>query len=457
MSLHFFFHFCTPLLFSLIFVQDVFGSETASVTASKHRAQTPFFSDLEVFKERNLTLQSKKNSLLASSEGLLSKKLFWTPTISSHIQNSKAFSHRSGSSSDALSSSSESETLLGIEINWNLFQSGKGYQEFKAMKYKAKAEELDLVNEELEQELNAANLIFKYIFLTEMVRVSSEMVKLKQGSLKIAKDRYGQGKLPHHELIKAQVDLNQQENHLRSAQLELFENQSEQQSLFIHSIQTKFWPFTTQTQLLSFDNKSNLNSEKKLSTGEVLAGDDNSFPSSPLSEMQHWLTQSYEASWASAKSLHFPTLDFNLQYNSALNHNHSYQWLGQITLTFPLWSQNQASAQISQSYAQYLNALNTQKATDQKLNQKKTYLYEKIKVARTNLGEAQNNLKLTKQLYQAIEKAFSLGRISFNDLFIEQNRLIESENTLALNQLEFHQSLIEYCALIGIPSSHCLQ
>lgn len=73
------------------------------------------------------------------------------------------------------------------------------------MKYKVKAEELDLVNEELEQELNAANLIFKHIFLTEMVRVSTEMVRLKQGSLKIAKDRYSQGKVPHHELIKAQV------------------------------------------------------------------------------------------------------------------------------------------------------------------------------------------------------------------------------------------------------------
>lgn len=116
--------FYVPLVFSLFIGFDSIGSTIVSAETS-NSTQSPFFSDLEAFKEKNLTLQSKKNSLSASSEGLLSKKLFWTPTISSHLQKSKEFSRGSIGSSSSLTSNSESETLLGVEMNWNLFQGGK--------------------------------------------------------------------------------------------------------------------------------------------------------------------------------------------------------------------------------------------------------------------------------------------------------------------------------------------
>ena len=53
--------------------------------------------------------------------------------------------------------------------------------------------------------------------------------------------------------------------------------------------------------------------------------------------------------------------------------------------------------------------------------------------------------------------SFRLGRISTNDLFLEQNRLLESENDLALSQLNYHQCLVETCALSGIKTINCLR
>ena len=86
----------------------------------------------------------------------------------------------------------------------------------------------------------------------------------------------------------------------------------------------------------------------------------------------------------------------------------------------------------------------------------KSFLHEKIATTRSNLVEAKKNLHLSKELYQEIYRGFQMGRISINDLLIEQNRLIESQNALTLSQLNFHQSLVEYCALSGVKAADCL-
>jgi len=401
----------------------VFIYSTKSVASATPAAEI-FYNDLDSFKEKSFTLKSERQKLESSSTTLLSKKLFWTPSISTDLRQGK-------SSNNGIETNSAA--TLGAQINWNLFQGGKGYRDLESMKAKYKELELELFNESLQVEINAADLIFKNIYLQEMVRISEQIVKLKEESLKIAKNRFTQGKLPHHEMIKAEVDFTQQRSHLRNAKLDLFENKTQLQSMFIDTIKTTNWPFADTI---------------KAKTPNTL--------NFPMLEQKYWSTKSYEAAWTSSKSLHFPSLDFNFQYDKGLSRDQNYNWLGQVSLTFPLWSRYESSAQISQSYLQYQMALNDQKASEQKLNQKYTFLQEKIEVTRDNLLEAQKNLQLTKELYKEVSKAFILGRISINDLFVEQNRLIESENSLSNNQLLFHQSLIEYCALTGLNAANCL-
>jgi outer membrane protein TolC len=101
--------------------------------------------------------------------------------------------------------------------------------------------------------------------------------------------------------------------------------------------------------------------------------------------------------------------------------------------------------------------LNDYRDTEQSLQQRSQFLKEKVDLARQNLIESKKNLDKAKRLYQDILKSFRLGRISTNDLFIEQNRLLDSENDLALSQLSFHQSLMESCALAGTEASGCLR
>ncbi len=392
-------------------------------------AQTPFFNDLEKFKNQSLSIQTEKQNLETSSDVLLSKKLFWTPTVSV-----SANKRRDELRNQAGNTTTETDYLQG-DVNLNLFRGGSDWNAMQAARAQNKAAELRLLNENLSVEVKASDLIFKSIYLAESRRIQEGLLRLKEESLKIVGDRYNQGKLPSQDVSKAEVDLAQQRNRLRLANLEELENRSQIQSAFVTEIETKAWPFAENIGL-------------RLGGGQKL----------PLAEQKFWQSQSKEEAWKATRGGHWPSLDLSLIYQeSPIKDRDTKQMIGLMTLTLPLWSKFETTAQISSAYAERITALNDFRNTEQTLKQRSLFLKEKVDMARLNLTESKKNQDKARRLYQDILKSFRLGRISTNDLFIEQNRLLETETDLALSQLSFHQSLIESCALSGIKSSDCLK
>lgn len=408
------------------YLMNVFIFLLLSLGIAAHASSSNFFGDLENFKNKNLNLQTEKQNLESASDLLLSRKLFWSPKLSVSVNQSQS----------KLNNLTTSEgNSLSAEATWNLFRSGADLHSMQDADAQKKAQELQVLNEALRVEIKAADLIFKDLYLSESQRIQEQLLKLKEESLKIVKDRYHQGKLPLQEVIKSEVDLTQQKNRLRSAQLDLAENKSQISSLFVTEIQTKKWPFSEKVN-------PRFPTDRKL----------------PLVEQKYWLSQSREEIWKATKREHGPSLDLRLQYQeSPLNERKDQQWVGLLSLSLPIWNQYETSAKVSSAYAQYIGAFNDFKDSEQSLDQRSIFLKKKIETARLNLEEAQKNLETSRSLYQDILKGFRLGRISTNDLFLEQNRLLDSENTLALSQLTFHQSLIESCALVGFKSVDCLQ
>lgn len=390
-------------------------------------ASSSFQSDLTNFKNKSLSIQSEKQNLEAASDLLLSKKLFWTPklSVSAHQTQTKV---NSDTTSDY--------NYLQADLSINAFRGGSDLNSLFAASADKKAQELRLLNEGLATEIKASNLIFSSVFLTESLRIQEQFLKLKEESLKIVKDRYQQGKLPSQEMIKSEVDLTQQKNKLRLATLEVLENRTNISSSFVTEIQTKEWPFNEKTNLQSQDAADKI----------------------PLIEQKFWSAKSREEAWRASKGGHWPSIDLQLQYQeSEIQRRENSQIVGLISLTLPLWDRFETSAQISNQFAQYTIAQNDYKSTEQTLKQRSAFLKEKIAIARVNLTEAKKNAQIARKLYEDILRSFRTGRISTNDLFIEQNRLLESENTLALTQLTFHQGLIESCTLAGLTSADCLR
>ena len=393
---------------------------------------SPFFNDLENFKNKSLSLRTEQQNLEASSDLLLSRKLFWTPKLNISANKNKT---QVNSVSTLENNYLIQGDYLEADLSWNLFRGGADYHLLKDAQAEEKAQNLQVLTEALRVEINAADLIFKSVYLEETLRIQEQLLKLKEDALKIANDRFHQGQLPLQEVTKSDVDLNLQKNKLRTAKLNTLENKSQISSLFIKDIQTIEWPFAE-------------NTNPKLPAQ----------PQIPLIEQKYWFSQSRENLWQSSKGEHWPSLDFQIQYQeSPINSRTDKQFVGLLTLSLPIWNQYDTSAKVSAAYAQYVSALNDYKETEQTLKEKSIFQKEKIETARLNLSEAKKNLEISKKLYQDVLRGFRLGRISTNDLLLEQNRLLDSEDALTQSQLNFHQSLIETCALAGLMSSECLQ
>lgn len=388
-------------------------------------AQTPFFSDLENFRSQSLSLKTERQNLEATSDQLLSSELFWTPKLSvSAIQTETQLNKVKTDERD----------YLQADATLNLFRGGADWNVMQKSKASQKAQELAVLNEDLRVEIKASDLIFKSIYLFQIKRIQEELLRLKEESLKIVRDRYQQGKSPLQEVTKSEVDIVQQKNKARQSLLDVSENRSEISSFFVTEIQTKSWPF--EEKIIP-----QLQASQKI----------------PLIEQKYWLSQANEQAWKAEKGGHWPSLDLSLQYQKwPIKDQQFDQWVGLVQLTLPLWNQYETSAKVSTAYALYIGALNDFKDTEQRLKQRTSFLKEKIEIARTNLVEAKGNLEKSKALYQDVLRSFRLGRISTNDLFLEQNRLLDSETALALSELTFHQTLIETCTLAGVRSQICL-
>ena len=397
-----------------------------SLVSSVNAEIIPFFGDLENFKNKSSNLQTEEQNLTASNDLLLSRKLFWTPKLSVSLEKNKTRINNQ----DSIKASSAI-----ADLSLNLFKGGSDWNNMLGAQAQNKAQQLQLLNENLRVEVKASDLIFKSLYILESKKIEEQFLKLKEDSFKIITSMYNQGKIPLQEVTKSEVDLALQKNKLRSVVLDLSENHSMISSLFINSIETKNWPFDEKTV-------------PKLPESSKL----------PVAEQKFWISQSREKTWQATKGLHWPSLDLHLQYIQApYSERNNNQVAGVLTLTLPIWNGLETSSQVSTAHAQYIDALNDYKDTEQALTQRTMFLKEKIETARLNLNESKRNLKLSKKLYDDILKSFRLGRISTNDLIIEQNRLLESENNLALSQLSFHQGIIEACTLSGLKSSECLQ
>ena len=389
-------------------------------------ADDAFFQDLENFRTQSLRVQSARQNLEASSDLLFSKNLFWTPRLSLSANQSK---------SQINQTVTDDRNYLAADLTWNLFRGGGDVDSLHQAKALNKFQQLQLVNEELRIEVGAADVIFKSIFLTETKRIQEEFLRMKEDSLKIVLDRYKQGKMPLQEVTKSEVDLVQQKSKARLAGLDILENKSQIANAFVKELKTKNWLFTADTRV-DLQNKFKR----------------------PLTEQKYWMQQALEATWRASRATHWPSLDLKMQYQeSPIKDRTERQWLGLLSLTLPIWSQFETTAMISADYAKYVNAKSEFTETETSVQQKILFLNEKIKISSLNLVEAQRNFDRSKNLYQNILRGYRSGRISTNDLMLDQNRLLDTANNLAASQLLFHQTLVESCVIVGLKTAECLK
>jgi outer membrane protein len=401
-------------------------------TAAWARAAAPetFLHDLDAFKEKSPAIRTQAERLNAASYRALSRSLHWTPDINLSVSRNERRAQANVSSQDL--SFRESTDLLAVGGRVNLFRGFSDAKSATAAKLQKESAGLLVENENLNVELEGARLIFGSLYLKEALDAQREQLRLREAALRIGRERYKQGKIPLQEVTTVEVDLADLRTKLRQAELQVEENLVGLRNLFVDSFQTTAWPFAKGQQL---------------NLGDL---------ASPLLRSLRLEEEAAKKNEQAARLLHLPSIDLNLNYQLyPLRSLDNKELLGSLTFTLPIWNRFETVAATAEARAAAAQAAAQAATRGREEGLRRDYLKKKVALSVANVEEAEKNLQRSEGLYQTMLRSFQLGRISANDLQIEQERRIRVLLSLAESRQSFHESLMEACALWGNLARNC--
>lgn len=417
-----------PVIASLLLVFLFSPVAQAAPAASETRQQ--FLADLDLFRQKALSLTAERAKLDADGTTTLSRLLQITPSVTGAIGKTETRINN-----DLTGRGKSIHDYWRLSGNWNLFRGLGDYHAWQAARNSESAQGFQVRSEELRIELEGAKVIFNRLHLRDVKAAQDELLKLKQETLRLGRSRYSQGKIPLQDVTKMEVDLSQQANVVRQAEIELAQNEVAYKAFFVDGLKTQDWPLTE-------------------AQGLALSEGTGSFALKRL----HARASSFEHSWKSGRSRHLPSLDLSLSYQELpFRRPNTKTWSGTLELSIPLWSRFEISAAAAQSYAGFVEAESAAAAAEREDSLRREFVKKKTTLSYAAIREARLNLEKSDRLYRDMLRSFQLGRLSTNDLFLEQNRKIDSLLSYTRSRLSFHESLMDACALWGLDARSCLR
>lgn len=401
---------------------DAVTTATKESIEGSHDRGNLFFADLEAVLQMNASLKSELVRLTASKDLVLSRSLAWTPTMSLGVGGTQG-------------GSTPFVDLWKADASWNLLKGGGDRAALHAAQAGLRAQGLKVRNEELVVESAAATLIFQLLYSADIIKHTQDLVRMRTESHRVVVEKFKRGHLPQQEVTKSEIDQKQQENRLRTLQAESLEIEAKLRAFLSDRTKTTKWPFDQRTQpKLEFSAKS----------PEILRAEE--------------LVKAADAQVSVAKSGFWPSLDLTATYRELpLRSRAQSDWSASLLLTIPLYDRFETTALRSSAEADLAAAEAALDFAVRTENAKREVLQRRLDLQRKNLEDASTNVERAAKLYQDMLKSFGLGRMSVNDLLIEQNRTIESAVSLSQNQLAFHKVVIETCLISGTKLRDCVR
>lgn len=339
--------------------------------------------------------------------------LFWTPDLQLY-----------GSQIATNENTSFYQKQLGLAAQLSLFQFGRDYHLWKSRQAGLEANQSAYEIAYIQIENQYLNLIFKNIYLTKKVDLYMEIESLKKKTLNVAEQRFERGNLPRQQVEKVSIDLANFESQRLSLEKELKENQFLIEKFELSEL-VKNWPFTE----LRDKEFSQLENNKSLYLKQL--------ETEAIEAQQYY---SYE------KSQYWPSLDMNGRYyklNDAADS--STQWELNLTLSWKLWDRFSQSLNSLEAYRKSSYADSRLIQYQRVFKEENRNAFSQLELAQRKLKKSFTSLSKLNNLYNDTEKLFSQGRLSVNELFQDQQLLMETKINIENDILDFHQNILNYC------------
>ena len=329
-----------------------------------------------------------------------------------------------------------------LKAKVNLFKAGGDLAGVRAARADVATQTEVLHRETQGAEDDAASALINYIAQARLVEIEQKLVDVRTESLRIARERFKKGLLPQQEVDKTAIDLDITVSGLADAQASLASNSANLTTYLGHSHVKLDWPWRS---LMSSSNAIEAASVDINNRPDVKAAIAASTSTSYLKRQQ----------FASL----LPSLDFSLTYGASdLSQPSQRFWTSYVTLSMPLFDGFRNWGNYSVQSAEDRKALVALESLKRSAPAEIANLRGAFSINRQSALAREKTAEVTSHLYNDNLQRFRMGRATANDIAIDQNRLLTSQQLEVQGWLNAHLSLIKLCHSLGgfmSPTGNC--
>jgi outer membrane protein TolC len=429
------------------FVPALSFSATQSKTQHSGATKQLSFSEaLQKILDRSTAIATQDSKTEQQFAADLPVRMAFFPTLS--LQGTRS------TQQDNFASYRTTTTVGSALVNWNLFRFGADIKGWQAANQDESNQTLLRQDQILKVEDLGVQALVTRIQRVKEVEIYSKIVALQEELHHIAKQRYARGLLPAQEVDKVQVDLENARARLADAQIQEGTSKADLVNLLGSEDVRPEWPWIASLK------KTESDAEAK----QLILGTEGDLSNRPDVKAAESRLKSEEDRYSQRVRQILPTLDASFTYNiyandvyGLLNSPYNPSWMGQFTLTLPLFDQLN-----HYSNAKVQSAVRTQ--ADIALEQARRTAMDEWQVAassfKVSLSSAVAREKivgLSERVYNDSLTRFRMGRIHANDLAIDQTRLADSKVLSADGWAEAHLTFSRLCHARGLRLDDCFE
>lgn len=322
-----------------------------------------------------------------------------------------------------------------VDLSLDILSFGQDYYLALQSQKRLQAQKNKFEAQLLASQTSLAELLFNYIEKRKAIEIRQEIIALKTRSLTIAKKRYDDGKLALQEVQKVQIDLNNTQALLEADRIELRRFVSTLSYYGpVEDLEVQ-WPW--QEKILQIESIAK--SEFEITSHPTYQVDQLTLESlkmqkkSSISAMLGRLNITY-----SKGEVEFLDRDFDYTDESVI-----------LSFNIPLFNNFQHFADYKKAVAdQYVGAAqfkNTQRFLKTSLEASSANLQSALATYKLRM----QTLELSTQLFNHTLRQFQNGRISVNDLILDQDRLLQTQLLANSGAATLHNAVANFCSAVG--------
>ena len=323
----------------------------------------------------------------------------------------------------------------------NLFRMGADWAGTAASEKERQSQEFKVSASALKAEDEAARSLISWTQSSLETRVLQEIVHSRSELLGIAQQRYQQGLLAMQEVNAVSVDLQNAESKWRDSQVDTEKAQNQLVSALGNLNVDPHWPW--KDRIRSSDSKKLIDS------------------TSLLQDVPDWLAgqSAVDASllrYRQSVRLLFPSIDLAASYGRGILGDPSGStWGATFTITLPLFERFEGYTRAAiQSGNRSIAEFNLEQIQRDVVN-RWTTSRAGFKILLDSADRREKTLELSRKIYEDNLKRFRGGRVSANDLLIDENRLFDSELLAIRGWSAVHVVYMEVCHSLGRRVKNC--